>query len=259
MVNVLEGWLQIQEEMGSEWNAINRMTCTHGRVEEQLPTQDAVLPSIRPDQQDDYFVLRPSLRKRQSSQQLLRGPSPSPATPYTGWNLPTAKTSGFAQYLPLSLSMKSSNQSQFSQFSQLLSRDRHGSEVSIFPTEMEGEDRVASMAATANIRRSTTPPNRSASPRDRNNFRAQIFSKTLDSASPDAALMPAGRTAAASDGQSGGVAMTKQGSRVTFGSPAPPDTRSGRHGSFNAMPRQSRYERRITWQVRPARQFVPVE
>jgi hypothetical protein len=240
-------WLRASWRLSLKWIFAGR-----------LPIQESVLPTVRHSQQDDYFVLRPTLRKRQSSQQLLRGPSPSPAMPYTGWNMPTAKTSGFAQYLPLSLSMKSSNQSQFSQFSQFLSRDRQGSEVSIFPTEMDAEDRVASVAATANIRRSTTPPNRSASPRDRHNFRAQIFSKTLDSASPDTSLVPA-RGVSAAESQAGGVAMTKQGSRVTFGSPAVPDNRFGRHGSFTALPRHGRYERKVTWQVRPIRELLPVE
>lgn len=225
----------------------------------RLPVPDSVLPTIRHDQQDDYFVVRPTLRKRQSSQHILRGPSPSPATPHTGWNMPSSKTSGFAQYLPLSLSMKSSNQSQFSQFSQFLSRDRQGSEFSIFPTEMDGDERVASVATTANLRRTTTSPNRSASPRDRHNFRAQIFSKTLESASPDASLAPTSKVIGATESQPGGFAMTKQGSRVTFGSPAATENRFGRHASLTALPKYGRYEKRITWQVMPVRELPPLE
>jgi hypothetical protein len=238
MVNVLEGWLLLQEEG-------------------QLPIADPVMPLVRTNQQDDYFVVRPTLRKRESSQQLMRGPSPSPATPYTGWNVPTGKTSGFAQYLPISLSMKSSNQSQFSQ---ILTRDRQGSEISIFPTDMEGEDRVPTIPTAASLRRSTKSPNRSASPRDRHNFRAQIFSKTIESV-PDTSLGSASKASAPTESAMGGVGMTKQGSRVTFGSPVStaPDNRFGRHGSLTALPRNGRPEKKVTWQIRPSRGRTPVQ
>lgn len=258
MVNVLEGWLLLQEEAASKQHSVvllisSLITTRTGR----LPTTDSILPVVRANQQDDYFVTRPTLRKRQSSQQLIRGPSPSPATPYTGWNMPTGKTSGFAQYLPLSLSMKSSNQSQFSQF---LSRDRQGSEISIFPTDMEGEDRVPAIPTAANLRRSTKSPNRSASPRDRHNFRAQIFSKTIESV-PDASLVSSSKASAPMEHSLGGVGMTKQGSRVTFGSPvsAAPENRFGRHGSVTAVPRNGRYEKKITWQIRPSREQTPLQ
>ena len=223
----------------------------------QLPSTDPALPAVRTNHQDDYFVVRPSLRKRQSSQQLIRGPSPSPATPYTGWNMPTGKTSGFAQYLPLGLSMKSSNQSQFSQF---LPRDRQGSEISIFPTDMEGEDRASAISPAANLRRSTRSPNRSASPRDRHNFRAQIFSKAIESA-PDSSLGSTSKSSVPMESSMGGVGMTKQGSKVTFGSPVStaPDNRFGRHGSVSALPRNGRYERKDTWQIRPVREQTPLQ
>lgn len=259
MVSILANWLSVQEEIICECKGAPWLSPSFSRqVTVNMPSRETLLPPVRPAQQDDYFVVRPLLRKQASSQRLLRGPSPTPATPSTAWNMPAAKTSGFAQYLPLSLSMRSSNQSQFSQFSQFLSRDRQGSDVSIFPTDIEGEDRLVSLPTTANLRRSTKSPNRSASPRDRRNLRAQIFNKTMESASPDIGSQLVGRSLPLVTETPGSVAMTKQASRVTF-DPASPENKTGRYGTTTAFHRPNRLHKKIDWHVRAERDVPAFE
>lgn len=122
------------------------------------------LATIAPQAQPaDYFAPRrptPSPSGR-NPLRTPRAPSPSPASPYFGGSL--------SQFLPLNASSRSNL---------LPLRDRQGSEVSLGTPPLTS---VASIAVPASLARQE----RSASPRARESFRSQIFSRQYESYSSE--------------------------------------------------------------------------
>lgn len=122
----------------------------------------AIAPIAQPSAPDYFAPRRPTPSPHgRNTLRTPRAPSPSPASPYFGGS--------FSQFLPLNASSRSNL---------LPSRDRQGSEVSLGTPPLTS---VASIAVPASISRQE----RSASPRARESFRSQIFSRQFESYSSE--------------------------------------------------------------------------